>query len=147
MKGQRGYSLVEVIAAVAITGCIVAALALGVRQIVSVPEQGNAQTEALHAVQNAAHWVSRDGQTAKSAVGGGSLNLTLPDDTSIVYDLTDGNLSRTSGGNTQTLARNISGIDFTVDGKMITMNISAAPENRWDISTNQTYQVLMRPTG
>ena len=94
MKGERGYTLVETLVAIAITGFLVAVLGLVVQQMVTVPEQGDDQVNALHAVQNAAHWVSLDGQTAKSASGGSSLNLTLPDASVISYTLSGGNLYR-----------------------------------------------------
>lgn len=147
MKGEWGYTLVELIVAIAITGFITAALGLVVQQIVTVPERGNDQVAALHAVQNVAHWVSLDGQTAKSASGGGSLTLTLPNDSVISYTLTGDELHRIYSGANQTIAKDITSVNFTVLGRVITMDITAAPESRWNISENQTYQIYMRPTG
>ena len=147
MKGERGYTLVETLIAIAITGVIVTVLGMAVQQIFSVPEQGNTQVEALHAVQNAAHWVSLDGQTAKQASGGSSLDLTLPDDSTISYILSGSNLNRNCQGVSHTIAENISNVNFTVEGRVITMSIAAAPDSRWDISENETYQIYMRPTG
>jgi prepilin-type N-terminal cleavage/methylation domain-containing protein len=147
MKGERGYTLVETLIAIAITGFIVTVLGLSVQQVVTVPEQGDDQVAALHAVQNAAHWVSLDGQTAKSASGGSSLNLTLPDSSVISYTLSGGSLHRTYKGVNRTIAKDISSLNFTIEGRVITMSITAAPNSRWSISDNQTYQIYMRPTG
>ncbi len=147
MKRERGYTLVELMVAIAITGCIAAVLALVVQQILTVPERGNDQVTALHSVQNAAHWVSVDGQTAKSAAGGSSLSLTLPDDSVISYTLTGDELYRVYGGSNRLIAREITSANFSVLGRVITMDITAAPDSRWDISENQTYQIYMRPTG
>lgn len=146
MKGQLGYSLMELMMAIAIMGCIVLALGMVVQQTVTVPEQGSDQVNALHAIQNAAHWVGIDGQTAKNASGGSGLVLTLPDDSSVSYVLEGDELHRVSGSSNQTIARNIASASFSVTGRMITMNISAAPDSRWDISKNGTYQISMRPT-
>jgi prepilin-type N-terminal cleavage/methylation domain-containing protein len=147
MKGERGFTLVEMLIAVAITGFLVMALATAVQQVFAVPERGNDQVAALHAVQNAAHWLSLDGQAARAASGGSGLVLTLPDDSSISYTLTGDELHRVAAGTDLTVARDISDVSFTVDGRVINMNIVAAPEGRWDVSENLSYQVFMRPTG
>ena len=147
MKGERGYTLVETLIAIAITGFIVTVLGLSVQQIVTVPEQGDDHVDALHAIQNAAHWVSLDGQTAKSAIGGSSLNMTLPDNSIVLYTLSGSSLSRTCKGVNRKIAEDISSVNFTIQGHLITMSITAAPNSRWAISENQTYQIYMRPTG
>jgi len=147
MKGERGYTLVETLIAIAITGFIVTVLGLAVQQIVTVPEQGNDHIDALHAIQNAAHWVSLDGQTAKSAIGGGSLNITLPDNSVVLYTLSGGSLKRTYKGVNRTVAQDISSVNFTVQGHLITVSITATPDSRWAVSENETYQIYMRPTG
>ena len=147
MKGEGGYTLVELLITIAITGFLATALGLVVQQMVTVPERGNDQVSALHAIQNAAHWVSLDGQTAKSASGGSGLTLTLPDDSSISYIRYGDTLNRVSGSSNRTIARNITSANFSVQDRIITMNITAAPDSRWDMSENQTYQINMRPTG
>ena len=108
--------------------------------------QKGAPPPALHAIQNAAHWVSFDGQTAKSASGGSGLALTLPDDSSVSYILYGDELNRIYGSSNRTIARGIASASFSVEGRLITMNITAAPDSRWDISESGTYQVNMRPT-
>lgn len=147
MKGERGYTLVETLIAIAITGCIAAVLGLVTRQVVTVPEQGNEHIDALHALQSAAHWVSLDGQAAASATGGSSLILTMTDNATVSYVLSGSDLQRTGDNVTRTVAEDISDVNFVVQGRTITMNIIAAPGGRWSVSENQTYVITMRPTG
>jgi prepilin-type N-terminal cleavage/methylation domain-containing protein len=147
MRWERGYTLIETLIAIAITGFLSTVVGLAVNQIVTVPERGDDQVDALHAVQNAAHWVALDGQMAKSAVGGGSLTLTLPNTSVISYTLYGTNLHRIYGSSNRTIAEDISSVNFTVQGRIINMSITAAPGSRWSISENQTYQIYMRPTG
>lgn len=145
MKGERGYTLVELMIAIAIAGFVTVVLGLVVQQTVTVPERGSDQVNALHALQNAAHWVSLDGQEAKSASGGSGLTLTLTDNSSVSYVLDGSELHRIDESSDRTIARNIASTSFSVEGRLITMNIMAAPDSRWDISENGTYQISMRP--
>jgi type II secretory pathway pseudopilin PulG len=147
MKVEQGYTLVEAAVTIAIMGFLITVLAMAVQQVVVVPERGGDQVNAIHSVQNAAHWVALDGQMAESATGGSSLIITLPDSTEINYALAGNNLQRSYDGVSRTIAEDVSSVNFTVQGKNIYMTIVATPESRWGVSQNQTYQVYMRPTG
>jgi prepilin-type N-terminal cleavage/methylation domain-containing protein len=147
MNPQRGYTLVELMIALAITGVITTVLGLVVQQIFTVPEQNNGKIAATHAVQNAGHWVGLDGQTATGATGGSSLTLALADNSTVSYILYGDELHRVCGSSNRTIARNISSASFSVTGNMITMDIESTPSSRWNVSENGTYQVCMRSTG
>jgi len=147
MKGERGYTLVEALIAIAITGFIVTVLGMVVQQMVNVPERGNDQVDAIHPMQNAAHWLTLDGQTAESASGGSSLILTLPSEATISYTLSGTDLYRSYGGASRTIARNVASANFTVISRVIYMTIVTVPDSRWNISENYTYRAYMRPTG
>jgi type II secretory pathway pseudopilin PulG len=147
MKAEQGYTLVEAAVTIAIMGFLIAVLAMVVQQVVVVPERGGDQVNAIHSVQNAAHWVALDGQMAESATGGSNLIITLPDSTEINYALAGNSLQRSYDGVSRTIAEDVSSVNFTVQGKNIYMTIVATPESRWSVSQNQTYQVYMRPTG
>ena len=146
MKGERGFSLVELLITVAITGLIVSFLGAAIYQIITVTEYGNDKMIAMHELQNAAHWVSLDGQMARTASGGNELVLTLPDDSSITYALVDTEHSRTTDESQLILARSISSISFFVENRIITMTITSSPEGRPNISEQGTYKVHLRPT-
>ncbi len=146
MKGERGFTLIEAVLAIALMGFLVATLGMVVQQIVTTPERANDQVDALHSVQAAAHWVAMDGQMAQSAVGGNTLVLTLPNTNTIGYALAGTELIRTDVSASRMVAQNVASVNFTVNGKTIYMTIVATPESRWDISENQTYRIYMRPT-
>ena len=146
MKGQKGFTLVELLITTAITGLIVSFLGTAIYQIITVTEYGNEKMTAMHELQNAAHWVSLDGQRASAASGGNELILTLPDDSSITYSLVGTDFQRMAGGSNMTLARNITSANFSVENRLITMTITSSPEGRDNVSENGTYKVYLRPT-
>ena len=145
MKSEKGFTLVELLIVVAITGFIGSVLGAAVHQVVTVPERGNASITAMHELQNAAHWFGIDGQMSISAVGGNQLTLTLYDDSTITYSINGTELYRIVGTANRTLAQNITSCNFSVQDSLITMNIVSSPTSRWSVSQNGTYEVCMRP--
>lgn len=145
MKKEKGFILVELLIAVAITGLIISFLGTAIYQIITVTEYGNDRLIARHELQNAAHWVSLDGQEAKTASGDSELILTLPDGSLITYSLVGTELHRTAGESQIIVARNITSISFSIDeNRIITMTITSSPEP--NISEEGTYKVHLRPT-
>ena len=145
MKEEQGFTLVELAVAIAITGFIVSVLAVAIQQIVTIPEYGNEKMTAMHELQNIAHWVGIDGQMSKSASGGNQLILTMADDSSISYVLEGTEFHRIAGTSNRTLANNITGANFSVSNRLITMDITSSPASRWSVSENATYKVYLRP--
>ncbi len=145
MKAERGFTMVELAITLVITGFLVAATGLVVRDIITVPERSNDQVSATHAIQNAAHWVSLDGQTASAATGGSSLVLTIPGSENVTYSLSGSELHRISGGSNRVVARGISAASFSVAGRLITINMTTSTD-RLGISQNISCQVDMRPS-
>jgi prepilin-type N-terminal cleavage/methylation domain-containing protein len=147
MKSQRGYGLVEFLVALALTGVIAIFIGVIVPQMTSVPEKGQNLVDALHSLQNAIHWVGFDGGSAQAAVGTNSLTLTMPDGSVISYTRTGDVLTRNCSGVNQVVAANITDLVFSVNGRLITMTVTARPDGRWGISESRTFQVTMRPAG
>ena len=146
MKGQQGFTLVELLIVTAIMGVIFSGLGEALHQVVTIPEYGNDRVTALHELQNVAHWVNLDGQMAQSATGGNELVLTLPDNSSIGYTLAGTDLVRSTSTANRTLANNITTINFSIQDRYITMDITSSPAGRWGVSENETYKVYLRPT-
>jgi prepilin-type N-terminal cleavage/methylation domain-containing protein len=147
MKGERGYTLIEALIALAITGFIITVIGMVVQQMVVVPERGVDQFDAMHPMQNAAHWLTLDGQMASSAVGGNNLTITLANSTVINYVCYGTHLYRLSGSDNRTIAGNVASANFTVLDRVIYMTIVTVPDSRWNVSENYTYRAYMRPTG
>jgi hypothetical protein len=146
MKGEKGFTLTGLLINVAITGLIVSLLGTAVYQIITVTEYGNDQMIAVHELQNAAHWVSLDGQMAKTATGGDELVLNMPDESSITYGVVNRELYRIADDSQMTLARNISSVSFSVEERIITMTVTSSPQGRPNVSEQRTYKICLRPT-
>lgn len=146
MKGEQGLTLVELLIATAIAGFILGILGMAIHHVVTIPEYGNERVTALHELQNVAHWVNVDGQMAQSATGGDELVLTLPDASSVNYTLVGTDLLRTTSTSNRTLAKNITSVNFSIQDRYITMDITSSPAGRWGVSENETYKICLRPT-
>lgn len=145
MKGQQGFTLVELLVVISITGLIASFLGSAVYQMFTVAEYGNSKMTAIHDLQNIANWLNRDGQMASTATGGNQLVLTLPDASTITYELTGTELKRSDGSSQITVAWNVTSATFTVSGRTVTLDITSAPVGRQDASQQGTYQVYLRP--
>ena len=138
-------SLVELLIATAVTGIIVSVLGTAIYQTITVSEYGNDKITAMHELQNTVHWVAMDVQKALTATGGSELVLTLPDGPLITYSLSGTELRRTDGGSQMTLAWNISSISFSIESRIVTMEITSTPTGRQGVIEQGTYRVYLRP--
>ncbi len=146
MKGrEKGFTLVDLVIATAITGLIVSFLGTSIYQMLTVTDYGSGKLLANHELQNASFWFQIDGQKAKAATGGNNLVLTLADNSTVTYALDNTRLERAAGTGDMVLAKNITDVEFTVDNRVITMSLTSSPESRDNISENGIYKVYLRP--
>lgn len=74
-QSEKGFTLIELIGAVAVTALIAVAVTVVTFQVLKVAGQSNDQMTAIPQVQSAGYWISRDTQMAESVV---AANLEPP---------------------------------------------------------------------
>ncbi len=74
-SSQKGFTLIELIIAIALTGIIGAAATMSIHQVITSTALSNNENTAINQVRNASYWISRDAQMAQSIM---AENLTAP---------------------------------------------------------------------
>jgi len=160
MKGQarqKGMTLLELLVAMAITAMIIGGIAALIFQEYSGTAIAKTSVTTAHEIGNAARWISQDGMMAESTglVEGAHpvdyLTLTwierhdfanIPHSSS--YYLEGTQLYRDYDGTVTIVARDISKIEFSQTGYLLTVSISCTP--RWwnSTTTEKTYRIYLR---
>jgi prepilin-type N-terminal cleavage/methylation domain-containing protein len=91
-RGEKGFTLLEVLIVIAITGAIIGPVAMATTTLLTNPQSSADQNVVLSQVQSAGYWISRDVQMARTITPGGStgfpLSLKVPVDADENNDLT-----------------------------------------------------------
>ena len=75
-SGEKGFTFIELVVAIGIITLISGAAATAIFQVFKGTERNNDYMTAVHQVQNAGYWISRDARMAQSVSAD---NLTPPD--------------------------------------------------------------------
>jgi len=141
---QKGFTLIEIMAVMAVGGMIMTVALLSIYQVVWGSARTNDQVSALTDVNYVSLWIKKDLQMAKytdliegDPVPQSSVSLRWIDNTAFVeeeedrshsanYTLSGTELVRTyDGGTPRVVGRYISSIGFTREGRVITCSITA----------------------
>jgi prepilin-type N-terminal cleavage/methylation domain-containing protein len=143
-KREQGYTLVELLVTLAISGLIFTAVGSAMYQLSTVSGYGNDLLAANHELQNAACWFNKDGQSAWQAEAGNELRYSLPEGRTVAYSLSGADLIRREGDSKMILARNITAVGFAAKDGLVSMNITSSPAGRAKVSEQRTYRVYLR---
>jgi prepilin-type N-terminal cleavage/methylation domain-containing protein len=140
-KNRVGFTLIEMLAAIAITGVIALGASISIAQVLNQTTRDNDFTTASHNAMNALHWMSRDALMAQTVTGTEGFPLTQDLsmkwtgwDNSIYtanYTLTDGELRRIYSNGTE------------VSSTVIAENINPASGKTSCVSENGTITITI----
>ena len=160
---QKGFTLIEVLVALAISGMLMVGIVLSIFQVSWGNIRTNDHITALTDVNYAALWLKKDIQMAQDTsltdgIPQSSVTLTWTDFTSFEegnknhsssYALSPGttNLTRTYDGTPRVIGRQITSIGFTQDGKVINVAITATGPGAFQRTKTLEFSVnvVMRP--
>lgn len=155
-RSQKGFTLVELVIAIALAGIIGAAITVSTHQVITGTTLSNDRNTAVNQVRNACHWISRDVQMAQTVDdnpgGARLLELTWVEwagtPRTVYYVLQVGELWRHYGGQQTLIAQYIkpkgAGTDCHWDEleKVLSVNISAEVSGKTE---TRAFQVKPRP--
>ena len=169
---QKGFTLVELLVAIAITG-IISLVIIGVTlQVITVNSADSNRMDAVKQVENALHWINRDAQMAwpSSILPGDNTTTSFPlflkwtdysDDPSeenMQYEVTyiinpDGVLERAQTVNAGAISYtyicgniNSTNSNYNFNGEVLTINLTSTVEGLRSATETRTLQVKPRTT-
>lgn len=153
-KRSQGITLVEVLIAAGIFALVAATLSGAVFQVVEQTRLINGRVSAMNDLRIAGSWLTRDGERSESTdlvdlaapVATMSLSWTsegLPVSSNFYLSGTD--LKRSSNGDIISIARNVSSVEFSIAGNLITIDLDLSTANG-SIEKQARYHVFLRPT-
>ena len=163
-RRQKGFTLIELIVALAIASAIGVAITMTAHNMITIPAMSNDSNTAINQVRNAVNWINQDVQGANAVnatpIAPGFFSISLQEWDSgtwtthtIIYSLEGTGLKELwrdyDSGTTRNLIaqfidpENTSCSWDTNDNDMLTVTITATVENKTE---TRTFQVKPRPT-
>lgn len=154
MTKQRGFTLIELVVSASLVALVATGGASAIYYMIKVNSQVNEKLPALNTIQIAGRWLSRDAEMARLTnlvdgagpveVGSTTVEFYRTDyyadpPTSHItrYTRIGAELQRDEDGQTTIVARDVTGATFSISGRLVTMVVSSAGQDR-------TYQARLR---
>ncbi|MFC1951012.1 type II secretion system protein J [Chloroflexota bacterium] len=157
ISNQKGFTLIEVIVDVAISGMLIGALIPFFFQVTRTSETITDEMTGTLQVQNAVHWISRDVKLAASTnlvEGAPSVdNLTIQwtymyqdinQEHTVQYYVSEGYLKRSYDSMVINVAQCISNIEFSLNSSVITVDVTCHPDEMSEQYERGIYNVTLR---
>ena len=161
-RNQKGFTLIELIVVIAITGLITGGIATSIFQVFDMNNRSSNRMLAIRQVQNAGYYVSHDAQMAQSVevTGASGFPLTLTwtgwDGTvnNVTYTITSNELKRSYWVNseepTEILVAQHIDTDPTktkceFDGVKLVLTVTATVSGWNEATETRVYEVIPRP--
>lgn len=152
-KEQRGFTLVGLLGALAITGLIAGGITTAISQVFIFNMRTTAHMTAIKQVESAVHWISRDAQMAKTITvdpgdTGFPLILTWTDygeggaTQTVTYTIDSAELWRDFNGQTMRVAQYIDSATNCHSSPMFTFTVTATVGIK---SETRVCEVMPRP--
>lgn len=167
-KNQRGFTLIEMLVALAITGLISTGVTMSIFQVLNTNHQVSSRMIAITQVENAGYWITRDAKMAQSIVAAENLTLawggweyeSAIDTYKVCYTHADSELWRhqevttdiynsdgdlvetTESQNSMLVAEHITAITPSMDVNKLTVSVTASVG---EIEEERTYEITPRP--
>jgi prepilin-type N-terminal cleavage/methylation domain-containing protein len=157
--GKKGFTLVEVLVAMAIGGILIWGTVVAIHQVVLGTARTNSQVVTATDVHHAALYLKRDMQMAQTAylLGGTTITLSWTDYTSFEgtepqehssrYALVGKELRRTYDGITSVVGRDITSVSFTLASRVIRVTITSTKGDMAPRSKTLVFSTYMRAEG
>jgi prepilin-type N-terminal cleavage/methylation domain-containing protein len=154
---QKGFTMVELLMAMAVSGIIAAAAVTTISQVFHLNARTSNHMIAVRQVQSVGYWVSHDAQMAQIVTPAGNFDLATDDlvlswtewngtQRQVTYRLADGDLTRNYSGNSVTIGQHIESATGTFASNKLTFTITATvgSGSRAESETRK-YEVYPRP--
>ena len=154
---QKGFTLVEILIVVALSSVLMGALVPFMFNITGSSEAITDEITATLQVQNSARYICRDLKLATDTNlddGAPAVdNLTIQwtsmyedanVDHTVLYFVVDQELKRSYDGAITIIARNITDLEFSRSGSVVTVDITCIPDDAPDQSERGIYNVTLR---
>ncbi len=167
LHGQRGFTLVEVLVALGIMSALGSVLVGTLYQMANYTSRGHAQLAVIADLRIATQWLAQDIQMAKTTDlvdGNPAVSCSSLDPSSCVvlswtdefsgsatahsasYSQVGAEFRRTYDGSTHTVARSVTEVEISLQGRLITVTLTSTDSKWSDISKQFTHYFYLRPS-